>query len=127
MLIDHAEEFGQGFKDRDIGAESPPYRAHLEPDHAGADDAEPLWHRTYRQRTIVTQDPLLLVELDPAAAARSKPVATITCLATMFSFGGSDTAISTPGVAARNEGTVPVEERDLVLLETDTRCRRCSV
>ncbi len=55
----------QKFDDLDLGAETPPHRAKLEPDHASADDQEFFRHAGKRKRPGRGND-ALLVDLDAA-------------------------------------------------------------
>ena len=48
-----------------FGAEAAPHRAELEPDHAGPDDEQPLWHLVQHQRAGRGHD-ALFVDLDAA-------------------------------------------------------------
>ncbi len=53
--VDDAEERRQRFQHRHLGAQPPPHAAHLEADHARADDAELLRHGGNRERAVVVE------------------------------------------------------------------------
>ena len=114
--IDDAEECGQRFQDRHLGAEATPDRAHLEADDARADDAQRLRHMVDRERAVVRQD-RLLVERGAGQSARIRS-------------GRDDDVLGRQRVRLRarhrdlpaalalfRERAAPVEELDLVLLE----------
>ena len=55
-----------------LGAEPPPHRAELEPDHARADHPEPPRHRAERERADVVADDLV-VDRHAGEMARLRP------------------------------------------------------
>ena len=70
LLVDRAEKRRQRLEHRDVGAEPAPDAAHLEADHAGADDAEPLRHLGDRERAVVVDRIALVVERRARQRAR---------------------------------------------------------
>ena len=56
--IGQREEVGQGFKDRDLGAQTLPHAAQFQADHAGADHAQALGHAGEVQAADVVDDGL---------------------------------------------------------------------
>ena len=116
LLIDRAEEGRQAFEHRHLRAEATPDRAHLQPDHARADHAQGVRHRTDAQRTVVRQD-LVLVERSPRQRPCIRARRDDDVLAADDLVGGTADLDVVASIARLQERASTVEEGDLVLLE----------
>ena len=116
VAVEAGQDLVEKFDHRDLGAEPPPHRAELEPDHAAADHDQVLGHLRQLQRAGRIDDPLL-VDLD--ARQRSDRRA-----------GGDDDVLRAHRAVAdldrvrAFEARVALEPFDLVLLEQELDARR---
>ena len=116
LLVRRAQEGRQAFQHRHFGTQAAPHAAHLQPDHARANDAQPLGHGAHAQCAVVAED----VDLVKRRAGQRAGAGA----------GGDDdlSARQRFGLASchgnfvaaihrLDKGAAAMKERDLVLLE----------
>jgi hypothetical protein len=116
LLVHRAQERGQAFEHGHLGTQAAPDRAHLQADHARADQAQLLGHRANAQRAVVGQH-VLFVKRHAGQRAGVGAGGHDDLLAHQRFFGGAGHLDLVAAVGRLHERTTAMEEADLVLLE----------
>ena len=115
-LVRRPEEIGQRFRARWSARQPAPYAAHLEADHAGAHDSQPLRHFGQRERARIVEHAHVVERHARQRPRRGTGRDDHVRRASSAGFGAFDLDVSSRPRRHPGERASAVEERHLVLL-----------